>query len=117
MSKRVIEIGAIYWVEYEIPPSEVVGHEQGKRRPGIVVQVESWSELAMVIPLTTQPPSRLTNATVFIPQGIGSLPKDSYALCYQMRSVSYLRLQKKIGNIDAATMDELKEALLDFLDL
>lgn len=95
MSKRVIEIGAIYWVEYEMPPSEVVGHEQGKRRPGIVVQIESRSELAIVMPLTTQSPSTAESATAFIPQGVGNLPKDSYVLCYQIRSASYLRLQKK----------------------
>ena len=117
MSKRVIEIGDIYWVEYEMPPSEVVGHEQGKRRPGIVVQIEHWAELAVVVPLTTQPPSRFTRSTVLVPQGVGNLPQDSYALCYQIRSVSYQRLQKKIGKIDVTTLDELKEALLDFLDL
>lgn len=117
MSKRVIEIGDIYWVEYEMPPSEVVGHEQGKRRPGIVVQIESWADLAIVVPLTTQPPSKLTRSTAFIPQGVGNLPRDSYALCYQIRSVSYQRLQKKIGKIDGITLEELKEALMDFLDL
>ena len=117
MSKPVIEIGAIYWVEYEMPPSEVVGHEQGKRRPGIVVQIESRSELAIVMPLTTQSPSTAESATAFIPQGVGNLPKDSYVLCYQIRSASYLRLQKKIGNVDVVTMNEIKEVLLDFLDL
>ena len=43
--------------------------------------------------------------------------ENSYALCYQIRSVSYQRLQKKIGKIDGITLEELKEALMDFLDL
>lgn len=37
--------------------------------------------------------------------------------CFQIRSLSQLRIIKKLGTIDSATFNEIKEALRNVLDL
>ena len=45
------------------------------------------------------------------------LSKTSAADCFQIRSLSQDRLLKKLGDIDSATLQEIKEALSKVLDL
>jgi mRNA interferase MazF len=39
------------------------------------------------------------------------LSKESAADCFQVRSLSQERLIKKLGSVDANTLDDIKEAL------
>jgi mRNA interferase MazF len=39
------------------------------------------------------------------------LSKESAADCFQVRSLSQERLIKKIGSVDANTLDDIKDAL------
>jgi mRNA interferase MazF len=51
------------------------------------------------------------------PNTTNGLLKNSSADCFQIRSLSQERLIKKMGDIDNATLDEIKEALKKVLDL
>jgi mRNA interferase MazF len=52
-----------------------------------------------------------------VPNKANGLSKDSSADCFQVRSVSQERLVKKLGNIDTATLEKIKEALKKVFDI
>lgn len=51
------------------------------------------------------------------PNSLNGLLKDSSADCFQIRSVAQERLIKKIGIIDTATLEQIKEAISKVLSL
>lgn len=105
----------IYWVSLGTPPNEVVGHEQGFKRPCVVIRSGHPSHLAIVVPMTSQVPPSGHFATVDIPQGVGNLTKDSYALCYQAKAASYLRFGSKIGDMDDDYFEEILAVLSHYM--
>jgi mRNA-degrading endonuclease toxin of MazEF toxin-antitoxin module len=100
-----------------MPPEAIKGHEQAKLRPCIVVKSLPSLQLAIVLPITgAQPPSHLYTF-VFLPLGSGGLKKDSFALCHQIRTVSFDRMQKLLGKVDAKEFLKIKAVLSDTLEL
>lgn len=107
--------GDIIDVDLGLPPTEVQGHEQGKKRPCVVVKAFSPLQLAIVIPCTSQ---QFVNYTVVkLRQGSGGLNSESYALCHQIRTVSFQRIKKVIGRLHEIDMEKIKAVLADTLDL
>jgi mRNA interferase MazF len=51
------------------------------------------------------------------PNSMNRLSKTSSADCFQIRSLSQERLIKKIGHIDITTLNEIKDAIKQVLDL
>jgi len=51
------------------------------------------------------------------PNKTNGLSKDSSADCFQVRSLSQERLSKKLGSIDATTLQDIKEALKKVFDM
>ena len=83
----------------------VVGSEQGKTRPAIVVQNNvgnKYSPTTIIVPLTT----KIDN--VF---PADALLSDSKALCSQIRTIDKLRIHKKIGAIGAYELGLVDDAL------
>jgi mRNA interferase MazF len=106
-------------VEVDLEP--VVGHEQGRSRPCIVVQNDvgnRFSSTTIVVPLTDaahiQKPSPIY---VLLPKGDGGTTKDSYALCDQIRTVDQRRFRKVYGTASPETITALNRALLISLGL
>lgn len=94
----------------------VVGSEQGKTRPVLVVSRSELNELlpvVNVVPLTSRKPARYIYPNeALIEAGIANLPNESIALCYQIRTLDKKRLLRKIGDIgDSLTQDAVNEAL------
>ncbi len=100
----------------------VVGSEQGKTRPAIVISNEEINRILPVVnilPITTKKPSRRTypNET-FLPAGTGGLKNDSLVLCYQVRTVDKNRLRKHVGKIEDESIQKATQTALKFqLDL
>ena len=94
----------------------VIGSEQGKIRPVLVISEEEINQIlpvVSVLPITSRKSGRrIYSNEVLIPVGIGGLEKESIVLCYQIRTLDKKRLTKKIGKIDAL---ELQEAIIDAL--
>lgn len=70
--------------------------EIGKVRPVVVVHAHKRCKLAMVIPFTTQVPTKEANYTVHIPSGVlpGLLAKKGcWALCDMVQVVNLDRLE------------------------
>jgi len=94
----------------------VVGSEQGKTRPVLVISEEAINQILPVVnilPITSRKPGRkIYPNEVVISIGIGGLKNESIILCYQIRTLDKRRLIKRIGKIDNI---ELQEAIIDTL--
>ncbi len=94
----------------------VIGSEQGKTRPVLVISEEEINQILPVVnvlPIT----SRRTGKKIYpneilIPANIGGLQKESIILCYQIRTLDKKRLIKEIGKIENL---ELQEEIIDTL--
>jgi mRNA interferase MazF len=106
-------------VEVDLDP--VVGHEQGRSRPCIVVQNDvgnRYASTTIIVPLTgAERIKRPSPIYVLIKRGDGGTTKDSYALCDQIRVVDQQRFRAVYGSLSPETMDRLDEALLISLGL
>jgi mRNA interferase MazF len=100
-------------VEVSLDP--VVGHEQGRSRPCIVVQNDignRFSSTTIIVPMTDakhiQKPSPIY---VLIKKGDGGATIDSYALCDQIRTVDQRRFRGIYGTLAPQTMSLIEKAL------
>ena len=98
-----------------------VGAEIKKIRPAIIVSDDSLGKLPLkiIVPITDWK-DRYEIAPWMIklePNSKNGLTKDSSADCFQVRSVSQERFVKKLGNISAAIMDEIKIGLSKVLSI
>jgi mRNA interferase MazF len=106
-------------VEVDLDP--VVGHEQGRSRPCVVVQNDvgnRFSSMTIVLPLTNA--VHIGKASpIYVPvqKGDGGIRKDSIVLCDQIRAVDYLRLGRAFGVLSPETMRRVDWALLISLGL
>lgn len=100
-------------VEVDLEP--VVGHEQGRSRPCIVVQNDvgnRFSSTTIVVPLTDAKHIRKPSPIyVFVKMGDGGATKDSYALCDQIRTVDQRRFRSIYGSVSRQTIESLNKAL------
>ena len=97
------------------------GAEIQKKRPAIVVNDNRLGKLPLkiIVPITDWK-ERYGIAPWMIkiePNTTNGLSKTSAADCFQIRSLSEERLIKKLGYIDIATLNEIKEAVRKVLDL
>lgn len=99
--------GDVYWVE--LPAA--TGHEQAGRRPGIVLQEDSFagnSPLVFIVPLTTTlSVSRFTGTVTVEPTSENGLTRTSLALVFQLRATDRNRIRDKIGFVTAEVLTEI----------
>ncbi|HNI43104.1 MAG TPA: type II toxin-antitoxin system PemK/MazF family toxin, partial [Chitinophagales bacterium] len=84
--------GDVINVDLGSPPAEIKGHEQAYIRPCIVITAFEQLGLVIVIPLTSSKPKFNLYTVVKILQNEGGLRSDSYALCHQIRTISFDRI-------------------------
>jgi len=106
-------------VEVSLDP--VVGHEQGRSRPCVVVQNDvgnRFSSTTIVAPMTDAAHIRQPSPIyVLVRKGDGGASKDSYVLCDQLRTVDQQRFRKVYGVLAPETMARVDAALLISLGL
>lgn len=106
-------------VEVSLDP--VVGHEQGRARPCLVVQNDvgnRFSSTTIVVPLTAATHIKTPSPIyVLVKRGEGGTNKDSYILCDQIRTVDQQRFRSVYGSLSAETMAKVDAALLVSLGL
>jgi mRNA interferase MazF len=97
--------GEIWDVDFE----PVIGHEQGGRRPALVVSVNEFnrgpSGLVIVVPISTK--DKRVRSQVPIPAGEGGLRDVSFAKCEAVRSVSLERLRRRWGTVTEETVEKV----------
>lgn len=89
----------------------VVGHEQGGRRPFLVVSINpmnrSAARMAIGVPLTTT--NRGTRMHVRLDPPEGGLDRVSFATPEMVRSVSTDRLRRRVGYASADTVEMISQ--------
>lgn len=95
----------------------VIGSEQGKIRPVIVISEEDINQILPVVnilPITSRKTERIKiypNEVLIIPEESG-LSNESIILCYQIRTLDKKRLIKQLGKIEKFELQEqIHEAL------
>jgi mRNA interferase MazF len=112
MNKR----GEIWWVNLD----PTIGAEIKKTRPCIVVSsnlINEFSPVILVIPLSSKAPKSPSVLRVKIESPGTGLEKTSWASANQLRAVDVRRFREKAGNVNAAELAHLEEALKVVLEL
>lgn len=106
--------GEIWWVDFGTP----VGHEQGYRRPVVVVSADrlnsSPAGLVIVVPITCT--RRGLPSHIEIEPGASGLPDVSYAKCEDVKSVSVQRLTGRSGQAPRAELRRIVDVIGLLLD-
>jgi mRNA interferase MazF len=97
----------------------IVGHEQGGRRPVVVVSSDGLHSLpinmTIVVPLTGHDRGLVTQPRI---SSAGSgLSRTSFARPEDVRSIDSERLQRRLGRVSATELAEIRKVLRYFLDL
>jgi len=104
------------WKIYRANLDPVIGSEQGKSRPVIVISedgVNSLLPVVDVLPITSRKPGRKVYPNeALLGAGKFGLPNDSLILCYQIRALDKRRLSTEYGEVtDTAKRGEILDAL------
>ena len=114
MIRHLLKQADIIWVDFgEV--KDAVGHEQAKTRPCIVIKDFNKLQMAIVLPLSTKEKSFYK--VVKIEKVETGLSVDSYALCHQLRTISYDRIKGKSGTLSQRAFFKIKGVLVDILEL
>ncbi len=110
------------WLVFQADLDPAAGHEQAGRRPVLVISAEPLNSVygvVSVVPITSRKnnrPPRL--GEVLLPAGTAGLLTDSFALCYQIRTLDKARLGRLYGSLNQPLLQqELREMITLCLDL
>ena len=105
--------GDILWAELD----PVVGNEQAGRRPVMVISNNIFNERSgsvIAVAVTSQEPRAPFPLTTVISDS--KLPKRSWAMIGQIRTLSVKRLGRKIGKASRDDLDLIVEGLNEIID-
>ncbi len=105
-----IKRGEIYLVALD----PVVGREISKTRPVVVVSNNKnnmFSGTVTILPITSANIDKIYPFEVFLPRGMGNLPKDSKVKADQIRTVDKARIVKKLGGLGQKEIREIETAI------
>ena len=110
------------WHIYVVALDPRVGTKPGKQRPCLAIQPTEFGEAGLpstvVLPLTTKIVSEdAFPLRVRVPAGSCGLSRDSDILVDQMLAWDNELFRRDLGPAPEAVRDEVRRALLDFLDL
>jgi len=92
----------------------VVGKEISKTRPVVIVSNDknnTFSGTVTILPITSKRLKRIYPFEVFLPQGSGSLPKDSKVKADQIRTLDKSRIISILGKLDESAVKSIDRAL------
>lgn len=110
------------WHIYVVALDPRVGTKPGKQRPCLAIQPTEFGEAGLpstvVLPATT----KVVHEDAFplrvrIPAGVCGLTRDSDILVDQMLAWDNELFRRDLGPVPEAVRDEVRRALLEFLDL
>lgn len=102
--------GEVYLCDFGNP----IGHEQGFRRPALLISHDEMTRygLPIVLPITRIKRGYATHVELD-----GVLPVTSYVQCEQIRTVSAERLVRRLATLDAVTLGQIELLLRRILRL
>jgi len=111
-----IKRGEIYLASLD----PVVGKEISKTRPVVVISNDKNNEFSAtvtILPLTSRNLVKIYPFEVFLPQGVGNLPKDSKVKADQIRTLDKSRLLTLIGKLEREEVTRIEKAVKIHLEL
>jgi mRNA interferase MazF len=110
-----IKRGDVYLINLD----PVIGSEQGKTRPCLIIQNNIGNKYSQntIITFITSKIDKEYPFLVKIDKGVANLPKDSFVQLDQIRTISVKRIIKKIGSLPKEVMLKIDVALKNSLDL
>lgn len=110
------------WHVYVVGLEPRVGTKPGKQRPCVAIQPTELAEAGLpstvVLPLTTRVVDRdAFPLRVRIPVGVCNLETESDVLVDQILSWENALFRRDLGVLPEAIQDEIRRALVEFLDL
>lgn len=104
------------WEIYRANLDPVIGSEQGKMRPVLVISENAANDalrVVNVLPITSRKPGRrIYGNEALLPAGVGGLPNESIVLAYQIRTLDKQRLSTCFGQVrDLKTQAEIIDSL------
>jgi mRNA interferase MazF len=104
--------GEIRWVTIE-SASQVVGHEQGNNRPALILSNDHFNDTRalVVVALITSSPQATGNLYSLQVQSV-NMPKPSWILVDQIRTLSAKRVGDLIGTVDGNELAKVHTAIL-----
>ena len=95
---------------WRVDLSPTLGREQRGERPALVLSAASFNasaaELIVVLPLTSRDKSIRSHVQIDPPEG--GLSMRSFVKCEDIRSISTLRLAKRLGEVSDSTLFEVE---------
>ncbi len=98
----------------------VIGSEQGKTRPALVIQNDignETSQTTIIAPVTTKIYSKQFPTNVEIDSSNSPIKEKSTILLNQIRAIDKQRIMKSFGRISNKKMEEVNEAIRASLGL
>lgn len=98
----------------------VIGSEQGKTRPVVIIQNDignEFSNTTIIAPITSKPFFRKIPTNIEIDKTNSPLKEKSTILLNQIRAIDKSRIIKNYGKISNKKMLEVNEAIKDSLGL
>tara|TARA_Y100000034_G_C6641261_1_gene280305 strand:- start:208 stop:546 length:339 start_codon:yes stop_codon:yes gene_type:complete len=98
----------------------VVGSEQGRIRPAVVIQNDifnKYSPTTIVAPITSKIYDKEYPTNVQISKNDSELSVDSTILMNQIKAIDKSRIIRKIGNLSPEIMDKVDNAIKISLNL
>ena len=103
--------GEIRWAGIE-PHNQVVGHEQGNKRPALILSSDQFNyqtELVVVALITSA--SQTAGRLYAIPVNSVQMPKPSWILTGQIRTLSTKRIGDLIGTVSSEELSRVHRAI------
>lgn len=101
--------GEVWMVDFD----PVKGHEQGGRRPALVLSVDVFNsgpaELVIVLPITSKSKGVRSHVAVNPPEG--GLTAKSFVKCEEVRSIAKQRFFRRRGSVSPQTMADVEYRL------
>ena len=98
----------------------VIGSEQGKTRPALIIQNNignEYSPTTIVAPITSKIFSRQFPTNIEVDKTNSPLKEKSTILLNQIRTIDKSRIIKIYGKLSSKKMNEVDEALMNSLGL
>lgn len=95
---------------------DVVGHEQRGEHPAVIIALHSSTQLAIVVPLTSNLEANRFSYTWHINRSpSNNLRCNSIAMIFQLKSIDYMRFIDKIGVIDSDDFEKIMILIKTYL--
>lgn len=102
--------GEVYWVQLD----PTIGLEIAKTRPAVIISNDVGNQYAarvIIAPISTGGTDKVYPFEVLLQAGEGELRQQSKVLLDQIRTVDKSRLERYLGALDQARLDEINRAI------